>query len=207
MPGAFELRGDDTGQNRGVTPKVRLDSGPVTWPAIIVHGGAGTYERLTAARAGSGELEAELGSAIGAALDTGWSALAGGDPVAAVVDAVEFLENHGGFNAGRGSVTNTNGDIEMDAAVMDDTGRVGAVACVAVHSPIRSAEAVMGLIGPLLLAGPNADAFAARAGIPRLKPTNTLTTRTADPAGFGEPPSQEGTVGAVAVSGRPVRGC
>ena len=162
-----------------MTPNVQLDSGPVTWPAIVVHGGAGTYERLSAERAGARELEAELEAAIGAALDAGWTALSGGDPVGAVVAAVEFLENHGGFNAGRGSVPNTDGDIEMDAAVMDDAGRAGAVACMAIHSPIRSAEAVMRVTGPLLLAGPNADAFAARAGIPRLRPASRLADRAA----------------------------
>jgi beta-aspartyl-peptidase (threonine type) len=184
-----------------VAPNVQFDHGPVTWPAIVVHGGAGTYERLSAGTAGARHLEAELGAGVRAALDAGWTALTGGDPVEAVVAAVEFLEHHGGFNAGRGSVPNTNGDIEMDAAVMDDAGRAGAVACVAIHSPIRSAEAVMRLSGPLLLAGPNADVFAAGAGIPRLQPGRGPTTRAADPAAFGQTPSEEGTVGAVAVTG------
>jgi beta-aspartyl-peptidase (threonine type) len=179
---------------------VQLDAGPVTWPAIVVHGGAGTFERLSADRAGSGELAAELESAIDAALDAGWTALTGGDSVEAVVAAVEFLENHGGFNAGRGSVPNTNRDIEMDAAVMDDAGRAGAVACMMVHSPIRSAEAVRRMNGPVLLAGPNADGFAAQAGIRRLTPAIRLVTRVTDPASFAETPTEEGTVGAVAVN-------
>ena len=184
-----------------MAPNVQFDHGPVLWPAIVVHGGAGTYERLSADTAGSRQLEAELGAGVRAALDVGWTALGGGDPVEAVVAAVEFLENHGGFNAGRGSVPNTNGDIEMDAAVMDNAGRAGAIACMAVHSPIRSAEAVMRVSGPLLLAGPNADAFAARAGIPRLEPGRRSATRAADPAPLVETPSEEGTVGAVAVTG------
>ena len=75
----------------------------------------------------------------------------------------------------------------MDAAVMDGAGSAGAVACMTSHSPIRSAEAVMRADGPLLLAGPNADGFAARSGVPRLS--------AGDPAGL----SDEGTVGAVAV--------
>lgn len=177
---------------------VQLDSGPVTWPAIVVHGGAGTYERIYAGS--SGQLETELEAAIGAALDTGWTALAGGDAVEAVVAAVEFLENHGGFNAGRGSVPNTDGHIEMDAAVMDSAGSAGAVACMSIHSPIRAAEAVMREPGPILLAGPNADAFAARAGLPRLAPARGSREATADPAAFGQPLSEEGTVGAVAVN-------
>lgn len=163
---------------------VQVDSGPVTWPAIVVHGGAGTYERLFA---GNEELGAVLHSAIKTALDAGWAALSGGDPLEAVIAAIEFLENHGGFNAGRGSVPNTAGGVEMDAGVMDDAGNAGAVACMTVHSAIRSAEAVMRADGPLLLAGPNADRFAARGGVPRLS--------AGDPTGL----SDEGTVGAVAV--------
>ncbi len=184
-----------------MSPNIQLDSGPVTWPAIVVHGGAGTYERLSGDRPRGRDLEAELEAAIGSALDAAWTVLAGGDPVEAVVAAVEFLEDHGGFNAGRGSVPNSRGDIEMDAALMDDAGRAGAVACMAAHAPIRSAQAVMRMTGPLLLAGPNADAFAARAGIPRLQPGGALVTRAADPDDFGRASSHEGTVGAVAVSG------
>lgn len=179
---------------------MQFDSGPVTWPAIVVHGGAGTYERLSAGQAGSRELQSGLEAAIGAALDAGWPALAAGDPVEAVIAAVEHLENHGGFNAGRGSVPNTDGGIEMDAGIMDSSGNAGAVACVTMHSPIRAAELVMRKTGPLLLAGPNADAFAARSGVPRLGPASGSATRAADPAGFGEPLSDEGTVGAVAAS-------
>jgi L-asparaginase / beta-aspartyl-peptidase len=189
-----------TGQNRLVAPNYHLDSGQVTWPAIVVHGGAGTYERLSSDRSGSHQLEAELEAALGAALDAGWTALVAGDPVESVIAAVEFLENHGGFNAGRGSVPNTTGSIEMDAAVMDDAARAGGVACMTAHSPIRAAEAVMRVTGPLLLAGPNADAFAAQAGIARLKPASRLASRAADPAAFGEAANGEGTVGAVAVS-------
>jgi L-asparaginase / beta-aspartyl-peptidase len=184
---------------RLTTLKVQLDSGPVTWPAIVVHGGAGAHSRLSADGDTSRQLEAELEAAMAAALDAGWAALGEGDPIKAVVAAVEFLENHGGFNAGRGSVLNVNGGIEMDAAVMDDTGEVGAVACMANHSPIRSAEAVMRVPGPLLLAGPNADAFAAREGIARLHAARS-NTGAADPPGFDPLPSAEGTVGAIAVS-------
>lgn len=169
----------------------------MTWPAIVVHGGAGTYGRLAADPGAARDLEAGLD----AALDAGWDVLGGGDPVLAVVAAVELLENHGSFNAGRGSVPNSNGDVEMDAAVMDDDGRAGAVACMAAHSPIRSAEAVMRVTGPVLLAGPNADAFAARAGLPRLGlVSQQLATRLTDPAAFEPRPGQEGTVGAVAVT-------
>jgi isoaspartyl peptidase/L-asparaginase-like protein (Ntn-hydrolase superfamily) len=169
---------------------LRVEHGPVRWPAIVVHGGAGTYSRLCEGGDTADVLAAELGHALAASLDAGWAALVGGSgPVAAVVAAVAYLENTGAFNAGRGSVPTTAGTVEMDAAAMDDSGRAGAVACIQWHSPIRAAEAVLRRGGPVLMAGPNADAFAASAGVPLL-----------DAVGAARAENDEGTVGAVAVS-------
>jgi isoaspartyl peptidase/L-asparaginase-like protein (Ntn-hydrolase superfamily) len=77
----------------------------------------------------------------------------------------------------------------MDAALVDDRGHAGGVACVGDHYPIRTAEAVFHLRGPVLLAGPSADRFAESKGIPRIEPMVAET-----------PLSTEGTVGAVAVT-------
>lgn len=166
------------------------DGGPVTWPAIVVHGGAGTYARLLAD--GTSRIES-LEQAIGEALDAGWQHLTAGDgALEAVVAAVQEMENHGGFNAGRGSVRNTAGEVEMDAAVMGGDGKAGAVACIRSHSPVRAAEAVMRDGKALILAGPNADLFAAAAGVAELIPLPR-----AEPA---DQLSEQGTVGAVAVS-------
>jgi isoaspartyl peptidase/L-asparaginase-like protein (Ntn-hydrolase superfamily) len=168
----------------------RVDHGSVTWPAIVVHGGAGAYARIVDASAEADGLVEQLGAALAAAVDAGWAALGRqAGPLTAVVTAIAYLEDHGGFNAGRGSVPNTAGSVEMDAGVMDDTGRAGAVACISRHSPIQAAEAVWRHGGPLLIAGPNTDRFAGTAGV-----------RTLDvPAPFNDRPSDLGTVGAVAV--------
>jgi isoaspartyl peptidase/L-asparaginase-like protein (Ntn-hydrolase superfamily) len=122
------------------------------------------------------------------------------------------LEDHGQFNAGRGSVSNTAGGVEMDGSVMDDRGRAGAVACVTRHSAVAAARAVWAAEGSrspgervLLLAGAGADAFAEASGVARIVP---LVARS-DPAGPGggpadptprPPASGRGTVGAVAVT-------
>ncbi len=178
-----------------MTADFHLDHGPVSWPAIVVHGGAGTYDR--------GDLEAAgLEAGLGAALDAGWEALSGdGDPLAAVVSAIEALEQHGGFNAGRGSVPNTAGTVEMDAGLMDDTGRAGAVACITGHAPIRAAEAVLHRGGAILLAGPHADLFAEAAHVAPLRPLRARTVASTDPTPFAGERPRHGTVGAVAVSG------
>jgi beta-aspartyl-peptidase (threonine type) len=167
--------------------------GQVSWPAVAVHGGAGAYAQVLAGDARAHSLAAELGAAIEASLDASWQVLdKGGSALAAVVAAVTHLEDSGRFNAGPGSVPTTAGALEMDAAVMDETGRAGAVACVSSHSPIRAAQAVFRHGGPVLMAGPHADAFAARCGVPTLNPVGTDRAPRAV--------SDQGTVGAVAVS-------
>jgi beta-aspartyl-peptidase (threonine type) len=172
----------------------QVQQGPVTWPAIVVHGGAGAYRRIVEDGPEAATLAAELGAAIEASVDAGWDALhRGRGALAAVVAAVTYLENHGRFNAGLGSVPTTAGTVEMDAAVMDDTGRAGAVACIGWHAPIRAAEAVFEHGGPVLVVGPNADTFAARCQVPTLNPAGI-------DAALGVEGSEQGTVGAVAVS-------
>ncbi len=179
-----------------------VDGGAVDWPALVVHGGAGPYTRLTT----DPGLAGRLSGALDAALDAGWAVLeAGGSALDAAVAAVRFMEDDGAFNAGRGSVPTTGGSVEMDACVMDDTGRAGAVTCLSGHSAVAAARAVWaeppGEAQPggrtVLLAGAGAEAFAAGAGVSELVPIHRAARPgVADPA----PLSPEGTVGAVAVT-------
>jgi isoaspartyl peptidase/L-asparaginase-like protein (Ntn-hydrolase superfamily) len=187
---------------------VHGDSGSVSWPAVLVHGGAGTYARLYEGGSDAALMSAHLATALEAATEAGWGHLVGesDDPVAAVVAAVRSLEDDGEFNAGRGSVPNSAGEVEMDAGLMDDDGRAGAVACIRRHSAIAAAEEVLRLDGPVLLAGPNADLFARQRGIPLIETAHAIRTGAADPSSMadhrstGGPASSQGTVGAVAVS-------
>ena len=130
----------------------------------------------------------------------------------AVVAAVRVLENDGRFNAGRGAVPNTAGQVEMDGSVMDDTGRAGAVACLTGRSAVAAARAVWAADGGhspgervLLIAGPGADAFAAASGAPMIVPLATAVPPGQTGSGAAEPTpippaSASGTVGAVAVT-------
>lgn len=100
-------------------------------PAIVAHGGAG----------GSKSWEDGCRHASKAGMQV---LAAGGAALEAVVAAVVVLEDDGRFNAGSGSELGLDGvTIEMDAAVMDTRGKLGAVACIQnVRNPVRVARSV-----------------------------------------------------------------
>lgn len=103
------------------------------------------------------------------AAEAGMAALRSGKSSAeAVVAAVVLLEDDGRFNAGSGSVLRLDGStIEMDAAVMDSEGLLGAVAAVSgVKNPVLLAAGVAR--GPhALMAGAGACELARRLGLER----------------------------------------
>ena len=167
--------------------------------AIIVHGGAGAWgasdDRLEQAKAACAEA-AEIGRAI---------LLKGGSALDAVEAAVNVLEDCPILDAGRGSYPNAEGDVEMDALIMD--GRdlsMGAIAAIQrVRHPISLARRVMAESGHNFLVGLGADAFADSIAFPRcsveellvkdLHLDEIITTQPAEPAAIGD------TVGAVAL--------
>jgi isoaspartyl peptidase/L-asparaginase-like protein (Ntn-hydrolase superfamily) len=163
-------------------------------PAIVIHGGAGSFERVRVP-----EDEARLVAGLEHELQSGWDVLErGGTALDAVVDAVAELEDSAIFNAGRSGSRTSDGELELDAAVMDGaTGTAGAVCATRwPRNPVRAALAVSRLGGPtggpVLLAGIGADQFAEDAGLPMMGPL-------ASQKDLGAIESAAGTVGAVAV--------
>lgn len=157
--------------------------------SIAVHGGAGNWDPALHddARAGV-RAAAEVGRTM---LGSGASAL---DAVCAVVVA---LEDNPVFNAGTGSVLNRDGDVEMDAAVMNgqDLG-FGAVAAIRrIRNPVLVARCVMERSGHALLAGEGALRFARAQGFADYDPV-TARART---EWERLRPGPQGTVGAVAL--------
>lgn len=138
--------------------------------ALIVHGGAGdiSSDRHESARQGCRE----------AAL-IGWQVLqAGGSALDAVEMAVRALEDNPAFNAGTGACLSAEGNIELDAGIMDGrTLSVGAVAGIElIKNPIALARKV--LISPhVLLVGRGAEQFAEEQGIARCSFDELLTER------------------------------
>jgi len=100
----------------------------------------------------------------------------GGSAVAAAEAAVRCLDDDPVFNAGFGSVLNEDGDIEMDAALMDgEVLAVGAVAGVRrVRNPISVARAMLPQL-PVLLAGEGAERFALEEGFALCDPQEMIS--------------------------------
>jgi L-asparaginase / beta-aspartyl-peptidase len=113
------------------------------------------------------------------ALEAGWEVLqAGGTALDAVEAAVRVLEDAPIFDAGIGSVLNRDGDVELDAAIMEGgTLRSGAVAAVRrVRNPITLARRVLES-HVILLVGQGAERFAERAGVPLCDPAELIVER------------------------------
>jgi len=164
-------------------------------PAIIVHGGAGADSSQAP----------EFRQGVRAAVLAGWRVLAeGGTALDAVESAVRALEDDPRFNAGRGSVLNRDGTIEMDASIMEgDRLQCGAVAAlVGVANPVTVARRVLESRRHVLLVGDGALAFSRSVGIPECDRASLVTDRQrkrhVELARKPIPPGG-GTVGAVAL--------
>ena len=117
--------------------------------------------------------QSEYEAGLAAALDAGIAVLAaGGAALDAVEGAVAVLEDDPLFNAGRGSVFNYEGEIELDASVMEGATRAaGAVTRLRrVRSPVRLARAVMEDGRHVFLSGDGAEEFAAERGLETVDP-------------------------------------
>lgn len=126
---------------------------PATRPLVVVHGGAAAPM-------------AWLDGCVHAA-ETGATVLKNGlDATTAAIASVIALEADGRFNAGVGAALKLDGDtVEMDAAVMDSVGCLGAVAGLQdVRHPVLVARAVADT-AHWLLVGAGAREFAARCSL------------------------------------------
>ncbi|WAR18699.1 ASGL1-like protein [Mya arenaria] len=144
----------------------------MTTPVIIVHGGAWSIPD---------DIVGESRAGTKAAARAGYAVLSsGGTAIDAIQAAVRVLEDDPCFDAGTGSVLTANGDVEMDAVIMDGrTLESGAVACVHnIKNPIELARNVMEKTDHCLLVGPGANLFAEEVGIKRV-PTETLVSAKA----------------------------
>jgi beta-aspartyl-peptidase (threonine type) len=157
-------------------------------PLLVVHGGAGAIPGPAIPRMIAGCREAAR---------RGWEVLRqGGSALAAAEAAVVALEDNPLFNAGTGSVLNSAGEVEMDAAIMDgSTLSAGAVAAVGgIKNPVALARRVLEDGRHLLLAGEGARLFARRIGFAECDPRSLITDEQ-----LRRWRNKHGTVGCVAL--------
>jgi beta-aspartyl-peptidase (threonine type) len=148
---------------------------PHKW-SIVVHGGAGVIERKSMPPA----TEAEYRAAMKTAIETGAAVLEkGGSSLDAVQATIQYLEDNPLFNAGKGAVFTADGRNELDSAIMDGaTLKAGAVAQLTrTRHPIAAARAVMEQSAAVMLAGPDADTFAASKGLEQVDNSYFFTER------------------------------
>lgn len=177
--------------------------------SLIIHGGAGALEDLKY-EAG----EAEFKKTLTAILEAGRQRLEKGDPALDVVEyCVNLLEDNPLYNAGKGSVLNENGQVEMDAALMNGSDlKAGAVACVKnIKNPISLARQVLEQGDHVMLSGVGAlefakyrqievcpdEYFVTEARIKQLQEAQAAGRMTLDHERI-KPAQKLGTVGAVA---------
>jgi beta-aspartyl-peptidase (threonine type) len=127
-------------------------------PSIAVHGGAWNIPA---------DAEQEHIRGCERAAQIGYELLQrGAGAVEAVVESVACMEDDPTFDAGKGSVLNQSGQVEMDAMVMDGrTLRSGAVAALRrMRNPIRVAQRLMETTEFSMVAGEGALKFAIESG-------------------------------------------
>uniref|UniRef100_A0A3B3X3U4 Isoaspartyl peptidase/L-asparaginase n=1 Tax=Poecilia mexicana TaxID=48701 RepID=A0A3B3X3U4_9TELE len=155
---------------------------------LVVHGGAWSIpDEMAPASVDGVKAAARHGSSV---LKSGGSALD------AVEAAVRALEDNPTFNAGYGATLNIDGEVELDAIIMDGrTLASGAVSCVKnIANPVSLARAVMEKTSHVMLTGKGANQFAESIGINAI-PTDKLVTEYEKK----EWEKAHDTVGAVAV--------
>ena len=156
--------------------------------ALVIHGGA-VYAQQP-------DLESLAEPVLLGILDDGHRRLAAGTTALDVVEvAIKAMEDSGVFNAGKGSIRNQAGAVEMDASIMEGRElKAGAVAAVrTLKNPIAATRLVMEQSPHVLMVGTGAERFAEGRGADRVEPSYFR---------LGEPPSSpesQGTVGAVAL--------
>jgi len=172
---------------------------------IAIHGGCGDITREALGE----DLARQYCEALRKAVCLGQAELLRGAAALDVVAAaVRAMEDDPLFNAGRGSVYSHEGQVEMDAAIMDGaTLRAGAVCGVrGIANPVDLARQVMDRSRHVMLSGEGAQQFAREQGM-KMMPAAYFHTerrwqelqRALGLMQAGKAPAIFGTVGAVAL--------
>lgn len=163
--------------------------------AIGIHGGAGPNSRFI-----ESNYDAYL-DGLKNAVESGHKLLVSGASAVDVVEAtVRILEDNPLFNAGKGAALNSDGKVEMDAAIMDgNLLTAGAVSMVTqVKNPITLARKVMSNTKHVHLGGYGAVQLA-KLNFLELMPDNYFIVERQEDDLEEEKSAGHGTVGCVAL--------
>ena len=136
--------------------------------AIVVHGGAGTWQPERSQPGITG---------VKKAARAGFEILEnGGNAVDCIIEAVSVLEDDGAFNAGYGSSLNLEKQVEMEASIMDGkTLKAGAAALLKdIRNPVRLAKVVMEETDHVFVVGEGAEKLAKIFNLERRNPLTEL---------------------------------
>ncbi|XP_036978524.1 isoaspartyl peptidase/L-asparaginase isoform X1 [Acanthopagrus latus] len=136
---------------------------------VVVHGGAWAIPDQLA--------EASVDGVKAAACEGSSVLKRGGSALDAVEAAVRALEDNPVFNAGHGATLNADGEVELDAIIMDGrTLASGAVSSVKnIANPVSLARAVMEKTAHVMLTSRGANLFAESIGVVAVPPDALLT--------------------------------
>lgn len=187
---------------------------PVVQPKLIIHGGAGSSLQ---GKGGAEAVRRDLRTIVEAVYAR---LLQGTDALNAVVEGCRRLEDNPRFNAGTGSVLQSDGQIRMSAALMDGNNQCfsGVINVSRVKNPIHLAQVLQGK-GDRVLSDAGATELLRELNIPTYDPlidsrlqewiqerqqnfSKTMAGVVAEADFLAADSARRGTIGVVALDGQ-----